>query len=426
MQLDCKKSKLKNGARVITIPLGRTEAITALVLVGTGSHYEPKPINGISHFLEHLFFKGSKKYTSADKISTTLDSLGASFNAFTTYEMTGYYVKVVKDNIDMALDVMSDFLKNPLFDKAEIERERGVIMEEMRMYQDIPQQNVVNLLMQALYDDQPAGRNIVGTKETILKVGRKDFQDYFERQYRGDNIVLVIAGNISHASARKLADKFFGGLPHGNSYDKQPVLTPSRQAPYIALQTRRTDQTHFLLGFPAYNIFDKRQYAASVLATVLGGGMSSRLFTEVRGKRGLAYYVGASFDVGTDCGVLTIKAGVTNNKTEEALRATVTELKRIKKEAVGVRELNKAKKQIEGRVFLYLETSDDIASFYGDEELLRGEIETPQEYIKKIMRVTIGDIQSVANDVFFNKRATLALIGPHKNASLFQNILAKL
>lgn len=422
MELKYYKSKLKNGVRLITVPMKNTAAVTAIVLVGVGSHYEDKRLSGISHYLEHLVFKGSKKYPSALKISTKLDSLGAKFNAFTTYELTGFYIKAVADKIEVGLDVMADYLKNPLFKSSEVERERGVILEEIRMYYDNPQRHVSQLFTRALYGNQPAGRDVAGTEESVLRIGRVDIKKYFEKHYGSNNIVVVFAGNIAPTHSKKLADKFFKNLRKGENFAKAPVKLPSG-GPKIVSQYKKSDQTHLALGFNGISMDDARRHAADLLAVILGGGMSSRLFVQVRERRGLAYYVRSGSYEGTDHGYFVNKAGVANNKFAEALRVIIKELRKAKKELVTKSELLKAQNRVEGLTLLELENSDEVGVSFGVEELLLNKIVGPNEYLKKIKAVSANDIRNVANDIFIQKNVRLAFVGPHKNTKDLAKII---
>ncbi|MDX1607952.1 MAG: pitrilysin family protein [Candidatus Spechtbacterales bacterium] len=426
MKFNYKLSKLDNGIRVISVPLGSTAAVTSLVLVGTGSHYEKKELAGISHYLEHLFFKGSKKYPSAHKISTILDTIGASYNAFTAEEMTGFYVKTVKDKAELALDVMSDYLKNPLFKDEEIERERGVIIEELRMYYDMPQRHVHDVFREALYGEQPAGRSIGGYEDTVAKIKPSDIREYFKKQYRGDNIVAVFAGNITHGHARELAEKHLGELPEGNSFEKEPIKAPEAIGPSVAIEQKESDQTHIVLGFNGIDINDDRKYALEVLAVVLGGGMSSRLFTEIRERRGLAYYVRAGADAGTDFGDFEASAGIANPKLEEAVEVLVNEFKKIRDNNIEKEEIDKAKSHIEGSTMLGLETSNSVAFYTGNYQLLMKKIITPEEYLQNIKKVTAKDVKEIAGDIFKKETCRLALVGPYKNEKKLEEILNKL
>ncbi|MEX0877407.1 MAG: pitrilysin family protein [Candidatus Spechtbacterales bacterium] len=426
MDIDYKTFKLKNGVRVLTVPLKSTGAVTSLILVGTGSHYEKEEVAGVSHFLEHLFFKGSKKYPNAKKISTILDSIGASYNAFTAEEITGFYVKTVKNKAELALDVMSDYLKNPLFKNIEIERERGVIMEELHMDYDVPQRHVYDVFKEALYGNQPAGRDVGGDEKSVGNIKPKDIREYFKKQYRGDNIVAVFSGNITHSEGKKLAEKFLRDLPSGNSFEKYPVIPPQISGPKVTLKQRKSDQTHLVLGFDGVDMRDERRYAIDVLSVILGGGMSSRLFSEIRERRGLAYYVGAGASAGTDYGYFAASAGVNNSKVEDATTVLVRELKKIKKTAVDADELRKAKSHIEGSFMLNLETSNSVAFYTGEEEILLNEITTPKEYLRNIKNIKARDVKNIANDIFKKESACFALVGPYKDKDKIKQILNKL
>ncbi|MDP4010320.1 MAG: pitrilysin family protein [Candidatus Spechtbacteria bacterium] len=423
LNLDYKTSVLKNGIRVISAELKNTAAVTSLILVGTGSHYEKKGLAGVSHFLEHLVFKGSKKYPSAIKISTILDGLGAQYNAFTDDEMTGFYIKTIRDKTDIALDVMSDFLKNPLFKTEEIERERGVILEELRMYYDMPQRHVVDLFREVLYGNQQAGVSVGGTEGTVANITPKDIKDYFKKQYAGGNIVAVFAGNISHEEARGLAKKYIEDISEGSPYKKPPVKDLESKTGKVLVQDKKTDQTHIAIGSKTFSLSDKRRYALDILATILGGGMSSRLFHEVRERRGLAYYVSAGADLGTDFGYFLARAGVTNDKAKDAVKVILDEFKKIADNLPRREEMEKAKNHIEGSTLLEIETSNSVASELGVSELLLKRIITPTEYIEKIKKVTPKDVVSVANDIFKTENIRIALIGPQKNAEEFENLI---
>ncbi|MDX1535857.1 MAG: pitrilysin family protein [Candidatus Spechtbacterales bacterium] len=403
---------LDNGIRVISVPLKSTAAVTSLVLVGTGNHYEPKDKVGLSHFLEHLVFKGSKKYPSAIEISTTLESIGAQYNAFTSSEQTGFYVKTIRDKAELALDVMSDFLKNPLFSEEEIERERGVIIEEMRMYYDDLPRTAHDLLGKALYGDQPAGYTDEDQEKSIPNITPKDIKDYFKKQYVGKNIVVVLAGDMSNEDAEVLAKKYFDDVPKGEPFEKEAVSPVDPNGERIYSKEKESGQTHLAFGFPGPSINDELRYPAGLLSIILGGGMSSRLFTEVRERLGLAYYVGAGSARGTDFGYFMVRAGVANDNVEKALEVIIRELKKIKKEPVTEKELQKAKSAVEGGILLGLETSDDVAGYYGKLELLTGKILQPEEYLEKIKDITVDDIQEAAKSILKHDTMRLSVVGP--------------
>ena len=407
------KQTLKNGLRVVTVPIKNTNAITAYLFVGTGSHHEQKELSGISHYLEHLFFKGSKKYKTAYDIATTLESVGVRNNAFTSQECTAFYVETLQDYLDIALDVMSDFLKHPLFTEDEIEREKGVILEELNMYRDMPSRRVFDVLQEALYGDQPAGRDIGGTPETVKSTTKKDVVDYFEKQYKADNMTLVFAGNITPEQGTKLARKYFDAILVGkNEIVKRPVAQLSPTAPTVQIEEKQTDQTHLAIGFPAFPMTDDRRYALHILAVVLGSGMSSRLFTEVREKQGLCYAISATNDLGTDFGSFDIYSGIAKGKTDQAIKTIVQELNKTKQQGITKQELQKAQNIIKATLLLGLEESYSVASYWGRQEILCGEIELPREYLEKINNTTLKEVQSVANDIFVPAQARLAMVSP--------------
>lgn len=425
MAIEYKRVKLKNGIRVIVAPMSNTKAVTVLVLFGTGSKYETKKINGVSHFLEHMFFKGTKRRPRAQDISSLLDGVGGEFNAFTGQEFTGYYVKVATAHFDLALDVVSDILLHSKFDNKEINRERGVIAEEINMYNDTPMRKVMELWSELLYGDQPAGWPIAGTKETIAGIKRKDILDYFNKQYVGDNAVVIVAGNIKSGATISKIKKYFSPLKEGQSYEKKGVVEIQR-GPAVLLGTKDTDQTHVCVGTRTFDVFDPKKYVADVMATILGGGMSSRMFVSVRERKGLVYYIKTATDTDTDTGSMLTRAGIDNKKVELALRTIVAEYRKLKKQKVSAAELKKAKSYLRGRTYLGLESSDDVAEFLGGQEILKNKILSPEEILKNIDKVTSAQIREVAKEIFVPEKMNLTLVGPFKNKKLFQNILSKI
>jgi len=405
------KTVLDNGLRIITAPQKDNPAVTVLVLVETGSKYETKELNGISHFLEHMCFKGTKKRPNAIDISSELDGIGASYNAFTGFEYTGYYAKVDKKHFDTALDVVSDIYLNQIFDPGEIKKESGVVIEEINMYEDLPMRRVQENFTTLLYGDQPAGWDIGGRKEVIATLERDDFIKYLKDHYVSSATTVVIAGSINEEEAIKKTKEYFDGMATGNKKDKLPV-EEKQSKPGIMVKKKESDQTHFVLGARAYNLFDERRYAAEVLADILGGGMSSRLWRVVRGEMGAAYYVRADNDELTDHGYLAASAGVHNEKLLPVVTAVLKEFEKLRDEEVGDKELKKAKDHMVGKLMLGLETSDSVASFFGMQEILSKEVMTPSELAEKIQKVTAKEIQDVAKDIFTNDKLNLAVIGP--------------
>src|SRR3989338_117045 len=420
--MKCEKTVLKNGIRLLLVPVSGTRTVTVLVLFGTGSKYETRRVNGISHFLEHLFFKGTKKRPTTKILSEELDSVGAMYNAFTGKEVTGYWVKVDATHLRLALDVVSDMLLNPLFIKEEIEREKGVVIEEINMYRDTPMEFVGDLFEELIYGDQPAGWAIAGTPDIVRNLTRDDILSYRGKQYVGSNAVICIAGNITRAQVRPLVSKYFGPLPSGKPEGKSPV-SEHQSDPRIKLFTKQTDQTHFVLGVRAFHREHKDRFALSLLTTILGGNMSSRLFISIRERQGLAYYICASSELYTDSGYLSVHAGVKNDSAEQAVRSIIKECKSLREKAVGAKELSKAKEYIKGKTQIHLESSDAVASFWGEQEVVDRKTETVEEIMKAYSKVTVRDIKRVANIIFRNDRLNLAIIGPISKSGGLQKIL---
>lgn len=403
--------KFTNGLRLITVPMENTKSITVLVMVATGSRYETKEINGISHFLEHMMFKGTTKRPGATDISTELDSIGAEYNAFTSKEYTGYYVKCADQKLDTAMDVISDIFQNSKFDAAEIEKERGVITEEINMYLDTPARYVGDIFESLLYGDQPLGYEIAGPKEVIKKITRDEFINYFNAHYFDKNTVIAVAGNIKPDQAKTQVEKYFANIRDNREISPVPVKE-EQNAPALKIFNKKTDQTHFVLGFRAFNYFDKKSKVLDVMSLVLSGGMSSRLFQEFRDKRGLSYYVRSANTPYADTGYFEISSGVDNNRLIQALEVAMAECKKLVNEPVTEVELKKVKDYAHGKIAISLETSDELASFYADQQLLKRELLTPEEKLAIIDKITAEDIYLLAKEIFTPARLNLAMIGP--------------
>jgi predicted Zn-dependent peptidase len=417
-----KKKTYKNGLRVVTVPMKDNPTVTVLVLVGTGSNYETKEINGISHFLEHMCFKGTIKRPNAQSISRELDGLGCQYNAFTDHEMTGYYAKGDAKNFKQIFDVVSDIYLNSTFPEAEMEKEKGVIVEEINMYEDMPQRHVSDLFEQVLYGDQPAGWNIAGTKENIYKMVRDNFVNYKGSHYVASNTLIVVSGNIESGEVYKEVDKYFKNIKETKKVKK--IKTKDEQnEPNILLKYKETDQTHFILGVRTFSLFDKRNMVMALLGGVLGAGMSSRLFNKLREEMGVAYYVRSHNDASLDHGAFQISAGVNNARTKEVIIEILKECNNLVNKKVSDEELNKVKSFIIGNMKMSLESTDDVASFYGMQELMKNEIKTLEEKIKEIKKVTSMDIQKMAKIIFKTKNLNLAMIGPFKDSKEFKQVL---
>lgn len=415
---------LSNGLRIITVPQKSTQAVTVLVLVGTGSKYETKEINGISHFLEHMYFKGTKKRLNSFEVVEPMDKIGGIYNAMTSQEYTGYFAKVEDSYLESALDWVSDIFLNSVLPEEEIEKEKGVITEEINMIYDHPMHYIGYLWLKLLYGDQPAGWNIAGTKENILSFSRSNLADYMEKQYVAKNTILCISGNFNQKKAIKSAKKYFSEIKEGKPEEK-PKVVEEQDTPRCLLEERKIDQTHLYLGVRGFNVFHPQRYAQEILGTILGeGGMlSSRLSMEVRDKLGLAYYISTEVEEDSDTGFLATRAGVDNQRVEQAISTILKEYKKISRIKVPAAELKKAKDNVKGRLALSLETSDAQASFCAGQELLEGKILTPKEIFSKIDKITQNDILKVAKEIFRPERLNLSLIGPFGDREKFQKIL---
>ena len=422
-----KLTTLTNQAKLITVPMAGAKTTTVLVMFATGAKFETASNNGISHFLEHMFFKGTIKRPNTMDISSDLDKVGADFNAFTSKEYTGYYVKAASQHLPLALDVISDMLLHSKFDQEEIDREKGVIIEEINMYADNPRAYIEVLFEDCLYNNQPAGRSVLGPKENIRKFTRQDFIKYWQAQYGSNSAYIVIAGKVP-TNIKTLANKYFGQLSP-NSY-KHKIKTKDQQTKaQIKLHYKKTDQAHLLLGVRSLPYGHKDGPIASALAIVLGGSMSSRLFTQLRERRGLCYYVRTNNEKYSDTGYIATQAGVPVDKIEQAITIIVAEYNKIKKQGLNNDELNKVKNLVAGKTALQMEASDDMAVWYAVQAAILHQqpqaktLITPEQMVKKLSQVTTSQIQALAKKIFQNNQLNLAIIGPYKDTAKFKKLL---
>jgi predicted Zn-dependent peptidase len=360
-----------------------------------------------------MVFKGTPKRPTAMDISKELESLGAHYNAFTSQEYTGYYAKVSKQHIDIALDVVSDIYLNPLLDEKEIQKEKGVIVEEIRMYKDMPHRNIHDLYMSLVYGDQPAGWKISGTEDTVNSFKRDDFIKYRSEHYVAERTIVVVSGSINEKEILDKIGKVFSDIPQTKSIEK--VKVDDRQdKPNLLLHFKETDQAHLILGVRTFDSKSKYDETLSVLSTMLGGGMSSRLFHKLRDEMGVGYYIHASHDAYTDHGLFNISAGVDTKRIEEVIEVLIKECKRIIDEDISEEELKKVKDCISGSFVLGLETSDSRAEYCASNLIMKGKIESPDAEISKINKVTVSDIKALAKMIFVDEKLNLAIIGPYK------------
>lgn len=421
--MDYKKKVLKNGLRIMAVPMRGAPSVTVMSLVEAGSKYEEKQNNGISHFLEHMCFKGTERRPTAGDIAKEFDALGAQNNAFTGEEVTGYWGKAHPKHTDKILDIISDMYLHPTFPEKDLEIEKGVIVEEINMYEDLPQRLVHEVFGELLYGDQPAGWSIAGTKENVRGFNRDDFVNYRKKHYVAGATTIVVAGDIDPQDVFKKTEKYFSEIPTSKKTGKKKVVE-KQAAPAVKLRFKETDQTHLVLGFRAFDMYDKRIPTLNLLSTVLGNGMSSRLFQKMRDQLGICYYVRAGINDLTDHGNLTVWAGVDSARVEEGIDGILGEMKRIRDEKVSEQELRKAKDYRIGNMYLGLESSDSLADFYGFQEIFKQKIKTPKDLEKEIEKVTAADIQRVAKEIIQNKKLNLAIVGKYKDEERFKKILS--
>ncbi len=419
------KTILKNGLRVITVPMKDNPAVTVLVMVEAGSKYETKETNGISHFLEHMVFKGTPRRPKASNISRELDGLGAQYNAFTSQEYTGYYAKVDPRHLDTALDIIADMYQNPLFEESEIKKEKGVIIEEIKMYNDLPQRHVHDVLAELMFENQPAGWSVLGPEENIKSFSQKDFLDYRAKHYVAKATTVIISGAINEKSVLKKVEKVFLQIPNNKKQAKLQVKE-SQKKPEIKIAHKETDQTHLVIALRTFPVADKRIATMRVLSAVLGQGMSSRLFSKMRDELGICYYIRTSHNPNTDHGDMTISAGVDNKRVDLGIENILLELKRMKDQLVSPEELKKAKDYTAGTTMLELETSDAQAEFAGYQEIMRKKVDLPDKIISQMMKVTAKQVQELAREIFVDKGLNMAIIGPYtdeKDKKRFEALL---
>jgi predicted Zn-dependent peptidase len=415
------KTVLPNGLRAVTAPMPQAKSVACFVMLAAGSRYETRETNGIAHFAEHMFFKGTERRPTARDIAGEIDSIGGEFNAFTGKEYTGYYVKCAAEHRDTALDVLVDMLRNSKFDPEEIEREKGVIVEEMNMYYDTPRDYLEGVYDELLYDDTPLGWDIIGKKETVRSAERETFLDYLDRWYRAPRMVAGIAGAVGDDIVPRL-EELLGDVPNG-AKGSPPLVEWKQDRAQVKVHTKQSDQAHIRVGVHSYPINHPDRYALGLLATVLGGGMSSRLFTEVRERRGLAYYV-YGYNMGyTDTGTLYAQGGVDIKRIDEAVKTIVAEFGRIAAEPVEGDELEKARNFAKGRLVLSLEDPKGTIMFGLRSEVLEGTLREPDDVLAGYDAVTIEDIQRIAQDIVRENRLNLAVIGPFDDPGRFEKQL---
>lgn len=419
--MDVHKAILPNGLRLLTIPIPSLESVTCLVLTGVGSRYETREKLGISHVLEHMAFKGTAKRPKPLDIANLVEGVGGAWNAFTGKEMTGYWIKLSGDHLDLALDVLSDILLNPILDEKELRKEIGVVMEEAKMRKDTPRIHIYDMFEEQLLGDQPIGWDTIGTTQSLRSINRSNLHQFISKYYKTENMVVVVAGKTGPQVEEKIK-QYFSGLESGKTPTYQAALM-LQERPRVRIDYRVTEQAHLALGVEGVSHTDQDYYPLQVMETILGHGMSSRLWESVRENKGLAYTVRTTSDSYHDTGVFVTYAGVDLTKVEAAVRAILLEYRKLSLHQVTDVELRKGKEYIKGRLKLGLEDTEEVATMFGVRELLEKRVLTVSDIINLLDRVTAEDILRVATRIFREEKLNLSLIGPFKDEKRFLKLL---
>ncbi len=413
------KKVLKNGLTILLVPIQSAASVTMTIFVKVGSRYEAVEQNGISHFLEHLHFKGTKKYPTAKKLSETVDAIGAEFNANTGKEHTQYYIRAAYEHFPLIFDVLTEMLQRPIIEKKELEREKGVIIEEINMYRDNPQIHVDSIFESTMWPDQPLGRDIAGTAEVIKKVSHEEVLAYRRKFYQPSNMIIAVAGNFNQPMVEKMIEEKWADLKSTTTPEYKPSSTKGLKFG-VSLQKKQTEQAHMVVGFKAFAYKHKNNSALRILASILGGGMSSRLFIRVRERLGLAYYISSSVNNYLDSGSFSIQAGLKVGSAPNALEAILDELKKIRDNGIKPQELQKAKEYIKGKIALGLEDPHDKLEWYLGQEAFLGRIRTIKQTFEELDAVSLEQVKQVAKEVIKFECMNVAIIGPFEDKSIFE------
>ncbi|MCL0078428.1 insulinase family protein [Dehalococcoidia bacterium] len=419
------KTVADNGLRIVTSSIPHIHSVCISIFVGAGSRYEPAEQAGISHFVEHLLFKGTKQRATTKEISEAIEGIGGVLNGGTDKELTVYWTKVARPHFRIGLDVLADMIRSSKFDPVEVEKERQVIIEEINMSMDSPQQRVNMLIDEVVWPDQALGREVAGSKETVSTLTTQALRGYWGRQYIPGNTVVSVAGDISHDEAVAYISDIFDDWS-GASGDTPTAWIPVRDEqdePRLLMEFRETEQAHLCLALRGVSNSDPDRFAFDLLNIVLGEGMSSRLFLELRERRGLAYDVHSYGSHFFDSGSLTIYAGVEPKNIEAAIRVIQDELSRFKAEDVPEQELVKAKEMGKGRLMIRMEDTKSVSGWMGSQELLTGEIKTVDEVVSIVDAITCDDVRRVAQKLFHSDGLSLAIVGPVSDDGRLQKLL---
>ena len=415
------RSVLNNGLSVLTTSMPGTSSVSVGFFIGAGSRYESDQIAGVSHFLEHLLFKGTKNWPTAKELSEAIEGVGGIMNASTDREMTVYWCKVAKPHFQRAFSVLADMMLTPLIEPVELEKEREVVIEELRMTNDYPTNRLELLMDETLWPDQPMGRDVGGSIDTVRGIGRDQVLEYMERQYTPGNTALAVAGEIEHDDVVAIAAQHFNNWQPKEPMDWYPVRN-GQQEPRVRTENRKTDQVHLNIGLPGLPLTHPDRYALGLMNVILGEGMSSRLFLELRENQSLAYDVHSSLSFFRDCGALTVYCGVEPKKSQKAIKAIIRELKGIQGQ-VSESEMYKAKELTKGRMLLRMEDTRNVAMWMGAQEALVGRVRTVDEVLEQVDKVSMQDVDRVAGDIIREDKLNLAVVGPHRSDRRFRSLL---
>lgn len=424
--MNYKKSILQSGLTLLTVTMPGLESVTVTVWVKTGSRNEEEKVGGISHFLEHMVFKGSKKRPSAKAISEAVDSMGGEFNAATSKDWTNFYIKTRVGNVETAMDILSDMVLDPLLKSEEIEREKGTIIQEIAMYEDTPMMHIHDVFESVMFEGNPLGWDTAGSAKTVKSIKKDDFLQYRDTHYHPDGMMVSVVGGIEEKKITDLVEKYFSRLkPVSGLPFKSAAFETKQTSPRFKLQTKKSEQAHLILGFMSEGRGYEGRFAQSILAAILGGGMSSRMFIEVRERRGLAYSIQTGMSRYQEVGYLSTYAGVNVEKADEAVAVILKQYYGITNGQFPIsnKELLKAKEFLKGHLALALEDTKDVTGFFGDQALFTKEVLTPEEVYKRVDGVTLEDVLKEAKKLITKDRLNLAIIGPYNDRNKFEKLL---
>jgi predicted Zn-dependent peptidase len=419
--MDYEITTLKSGIKLLTVPMPSLESVSMIVWVGVGSRHEPSGIAGISHFLEHMTFQGSKNYKNAQRIAEAFDQIGAEHNAATSQEWTNFYVKVKSDNLGKAFGILADCLQGPVFSKEDIEKERGSIIEEIAMFEDAPMEKVGDYFNELVFKGNSLGRDIAGSPQTVSSIKRQDFLSFRDKHYVSNNMAITVAGNFDKSEVGNLCESKLAIFAKGTKESPERFVS-IQKSPQIFLKNKKSEQAHLIVGFQGYPRSHKFHYSEILLSTILGRGASSRMFDEIRWKRGLAYAVYTSSVSYADTGSFETYVGSDVGKIDEVIKLVLQVYKSVSSKAKSIKrtEFEKAKEFIKGHIALSLEDTENAAGFFGERLIGGEEVLTPEQIYKKIDKVDLQGIYEVADDLFRNEKLNMAIIGPYDNQKRFE------